>query len=191
MPVPRRCRGSQGVPVPTACRRARGGVGSWRPQRSRGPSFKEASMAANASQALGASQVAGTYVNPRGMAKKMVTRVAASQAAGMVGGVAAGVATGSERAGVADSPDFGRDAYLAVSERDLALVKTKQGVMKLKITDEVIARAPRSEVTSAQVGDGKLACPLTISFANGATWEMDVPRAGKRAAKAVVTALGG
>jgi hypothetical protein len=31
-----------------------------------------------------------------------------------------------------------------VSERDLALVKTKQGVMKLKITDEVIARAPRS-----------------------------------------------
>lgn len=148
-------------------------------------------MAADASQALGASQLAGTFVNPRGMAKKFVTRVAASQAAGIAGGVAAGIATGDERAGVADSPDFGRDAYLAVSERDLALVKTKQGVMKLKITDEVIARAPRSEVTSAEVGDGKLACPLTISFANGATWVMDVPRAGKKAAKAVVTALGG
>jgi hypothetical protein len=148
-------------------------------------------MAADASQALGASQLAGTFVNPRGMAKKFVTRVAASQAAGIAGGVAAGIATGDERVGVADAPDFGRDAYLAVSERDLALVKTKQGVMKLKITDEVIARAPRSEVTSAQVGDGKLACPLTISFADGATWVMDVPRAGKKAAKAVVTALGG
>src|SRR6478609_3293141 len=106
-------------------------------------------MAADASQALGAPQVAGTYVNPRGMAKKFVTRVAASEAAGMVGGVAAGIARGDGRAGVTDSPDFGRDAYLAVSEHDLALVKTKQGVMKLKITDEVIARAPRSEVTSA------------------------------------------
>ena len=148
-------------------------------------------MAADASQALGASQVAGTFVNPRGMAKKLVTGVAAGQAAGIVGGVAAGVATGGGGVGVADSPDFGRDAYLAVSERDLALVKTKQGVMKLKITDEVIARASLSEVTSAQVGDGKLACPLTISFANGATWAMDVPRAGKKAAKAVVSALGG
>jgi hypothetical protein len=148
-------------------------------------------MAADASQALGASQLAGTWVNPRGMAKKFVTRVAASEAAGMVGGVAAGVARTDKRVGVADSPDFGRDAYLAVSERDLALVKAKQGVMKLKITDEVIARAPRSEVTSARVGDGKLACPLTISFANGAIWEMDVPRAGKKAAKALVTALGG
>jgi len=148
-------------------------------------------MAADASQALGASQLAGTFVNPRGMAKRFVTRVAANQAGGMVGGAVAGVATGDQRVGVADSPDFGRDAYLAVSERDLALVKTKQGVIKLKITDEVIARSPRSEVASAQVGGGKLACPLTICFANGDTWEMDVPRAGKRAAKAVVTALGG
>ena len=148
-------------------------------------------MAADASRALGAPQLAGTFVNPRGMAKKFVMRVAASEAAGMVGGVAAGVATGGERVGVADSPDFGRDAYLAVSDSDLALVKLKQGVMKLKMTDEVIARAPRSEVTFAQVGDGKIACPLTISFANGATWEMDVPRAGKKAAKAVVAALGG
>jgi hypothetical protein len=148
-------------------------------------------MTADASQALGASQLAGTFVNPRGMAKKTVMRVAASQAAGMVGGMAAHVATGDERVGVADSPGFGRDAYLAVSERDVALVKTKQGVMKLKITDQVIARASRSEVTCAQVGGGKLACPLTISFTSGATWEMDVPRAGKKAAKAVVAALGG
>jgi hypothetical protein len=92
---------------------------------------------------------------------------------------------------VTDTPDFGRDAYLAISESEIALVKTKQGLMKLKITDEVHARAVRTEVAHAELGSGKLACPLTITFTNGSRWELDVPRGGKSAAEKLVSLLGG
>jgi hypothetical protein len=148
---------------------------------------------ADASSALGAPQLAGTWVNNKGTAKRLVASVAGREIAGAVGSVAAGsVAARSSGDGAAtDTPDFGRDAYLAVSDSEVALVKAKQGLMKLKLTDEVHARAPRTEVVSAELGNGKLACPLTITFGNGSRWEVDVPRGGKSAAEQVVSLLAG
>jgi hypothetical protein len=146
---------------------------------------------ANASSALRAPQLAGTWVNNKGTAKRLVASVAGRELAGAVGSVAAGSIAGDAPHAVADTPDFGRDAFLAISEREIALVKTKQGVMKLKITDEVHARAARAEVAHAELGSGKLACPLTITFANGSRWELDVPRGGKSAAEKLVSLLGG
>jgi hypothetical protein len=144
---------------------------------------------ADASSALRAPQLAGTWVNNKGTAKRLVASVAGREFAGAVGSVAAGSIAGRSPDGVTDTPDFGRDAYLAISESDIALVKTKQGVMKLKITDEVHARAARTEVAHAELGNGKLACPLTITFANGSRWELDVPRGGKSAAEKLVSLL--
>lgn len=56
--------------------------------------------------------------------------------------------------------------------------------------DEVVARVSRSEVAQVEFGSGKLACPLTITFSDGARWEFDVPRAGYSAAQRVATSLG-
>ena len=64
-------------------------------------------MAEDASAALGAQQVAGTLVNPKGMTKKMT----ASVAGGVVGNVAASLATGPAYAGAPEVPHFGRVAY--------------------------------------------------------------------------------
>jgi hypothetical protein len=146
---------------------------------------------ADASGALRAPQLAGTWVNNKGTAKRLVASVAGRELAGAVGSVAADSIAGHSSGGVADTPDFGRDAYLAISETEIALVKTKQGLMKLKITDDVHARAARIEVTHAELGSGKLACPLTITFADGSRWELDVPRGGKSAAEKLVSLLGG
>jgi hypothetical protein len=146
---------------------------------------------ADASNALRAPQLAGTWVNNKGTAKRLVASVAGSELAGAVGSVAAAGIARRPAGGLTETPDFGRDAYLALSESEIALVKTKQGLMKLKITDEVHARAARTEVAHAELGSGKLACPLTITFANGSRWELDVPRAGKSAAEKVVSLLGG
>lgn len=44
---------------------------------------------------------------------------------------------------------------------------------------EVIARAPRDEVAEATVANG-LVPKLSISFADGSAWSMDVPRAVKK-----------
>jgi hypothetical protein len=146
---------------------------------------------ADASSALGGRQIAGTWVNRRGTAKKMVSKVGASELGGVIGSVAADRVTARSSPVLVETPDFGRDAYLAVGEADVAVVRAKQGLMKLKLTGEVVARAARSDVTTAELGGGTLACPLTITFSDGARWEFDVSRGGKSAADRVVASLGG
>jgi hypothetical protein len=143
----------------------------------------------DASRALGAPQLAGTWVNRKGSAKKLVASVAGRELGGAVGSVAAERMAGRSSGGASDMPDFGRQAYVAVSESHVALVKAKQGLWKVKLTEETHAIAPRSEVVGAELGSGKIACPLTITFASGSQWELDVPRGVKGAAKRVVAVL--
>jgi hypothetical protein len=143
-------------------------------------------VADKVSNALGAPEIAGTLVNPKGYAKKTVARVAGREVAGLVGSVAAGLAVGD--AGAPDLPDFGRVGYVAVSETDVAVLKTKTG-WKMNPTEEVVVRASRSELTSVDFDEGKMVSHLTLNFANGHIWHFDVPRSDKKTAKAVVAAL--
>jgi hypothetical protein len=148
-------------------------------------------MADDASAALGAPQVAGTLVNPKGLTKKVTASVAGGQVAGVVGNVGASLATGPAYAGAPDVPEFGRVGYLAASDSEIALVKTKTGALKMKVTDEVLARVPRSDIASCELDQGALLSKLKIVFSNGVTWEFDIPRQGKKTAQGLVTALGG
>jgi hypothetical protein len=145
-------------------------------------------MAADGAAALGAPELAGTLVNPKGYAKRVVARTAGREVAGLVGDLAAGRAARDK--GVPDLPDFGRVGYLAVSADEVALVKTKYG-WKMTPTDEALARAPRSDLASVEWDEGRLISHLKLSFAGGESWEFDVPKADKKTAQAVVAALGG
>jgi F0F1-type ATP synthase membrane subunit c/vacuolar-type H+-ATPase subunit K len=139
-------------------------------------------MAIDASELLGAPQIAGVKVMPRGA---MMAR-AVNQGGMSVGGVigAAGGALGSgkaAKAGVADraeTPEFKGQALLTLTDVDVALVKLKQGALSAKPT-EVIARAPREQVTGVTLASG-LVPKLSISFADGSAWSMDVPRVIKK-----------
>jgi hypothetical protein len=143
-------------------------------------------MADKVANALGAPEIAGTLVNPKGYAKKAVARVTGREVAGLVGSVAAGLAAGKE--GAPDLPDFGRVGYVAVSEAEVAVLKTKTG-WKMTPTEEVLARASRSELASVEWDEGRMVSHLKLSFSNGHLWEFDVPRTDKKTAKAVVVAL--
>jgi hypothetical protein len=143
-------------------------------------------MAADASGALGAPEIAGTLVNPKGYAKKVVARTAGREVAGLVGDLAAGRA--AREKGVPDPPDFGRVGYLAVSATEVALVKTKYG-WKMTPTDEALARAARTELVSVEWDEGRLISHLRLLFAAGQSWEFDVPKSDKKTAKAVVATL--
>jgi hypothetical protein len=145
---------------------------------------------ADASAAPGGRQVAGTWVDRKGAAEKLVPTVTGGEVGGTVGSFTARRVAGRSSA-VVETPDFGRDGYLAVGENDVELVRAKQGLMKLNVTDAVVARATRGEVTRVELGSGTLACPLTIPFSDEARWEFDVPRSGRSAARRVVTSLGG
>lgn len=143
-------------------------------------------MAEDASAALGAPQLAGAFVNPKGFAK----RVTATVAGGAIGGAIASTMSGgsSTDQGV---PDFGRVGYVAVTASEVALVKTKSGLLKMKVTDNVLAREQRSEITSATLKKGALVSNMTISFNGGGEWIFDVPKANQRGAVQVIEALGG
>jgi hypothetical protein len=144
--------------------------------------------AADASAALGAPQVAGTMVARKGLVKKITARVAGGQVAGLVGTLAATAAT-ARRWEVPDLPDFGPIGYLAVGERDLAIVRTKTGFTP-KPQDEPLATVPRAEIASVHLDPGYVS-HLTITFADGKVWEFDIQRVYRKQAKAFVETLGG
>jgi hypothetical protein len=61
----------------------------------------------------------------------------------------------------------------------------------MKVTDEVLARAPRSALAAVRLDRGGVLSQLTIAFTDGRVWEFDVPRANRASAEALVQALGG
>ena len=152
-------------------------------------------MAIDASQILGSEQLAGVKVNRRGYGKSFGAQAAPTNA-----GVAGAVIKArreqkadqekAQWAATSQTPEFGRNAYVAVTANELALIKLKSGIVSLKL-DEVVARVPRSDVASAELGSGTSTVSLTISFAGGETWQLEVPRPSKKHAQEVVHALGG
>ncbi len=143
-------------------------------------------MAQDGSAALGAPEIAGTLVNPKGYVKKTVARTAGQEVAGLVGSTAAALAT--REMGTPDLPDFGRVGYVAVSATEIAVLKTKTG-WKMTPTEVALVRAPRSELASAELDEGAMVSHLRLRFADGRLWEFDVPRSDRKTARAVVAAL--
>jgi hypothetical protein len=146
---------------------------------------------ADASSALGAPQVAGAWVTRRGKAKRGMGTVAGAQIGGAVGAAAAaGISGKGSPQPTPETPDFGAFAYLAVSATGLVLVRAKQGLTGLKMTNDVVARVPRRDVVSADLGRGTIASALMITFGDGGQWELEVARASKGAAEQVIAELG-
>jgi hypothetical protein len=133
-------------------------------------------MDTDASDALGAPELAGSFVNPRGLAKKL-TAARAGAADGDSGGAPA-------------LPQFGRVGYLSVTRDAIALVEAKSG-FRTRITDVVLARVPRTAISSVDFDGGLLLSHLTISFGNDVVWQLDIPKVNKKTAEQVVRELGG
>ena len=139
----------------------------------------------DANEALGVQQVAGTLVGPKGSAKRMVGAAVANLAGGaLAGGVASQAGRRSESA-----PDFGNVGYVAVTADEVAVVKAKTGAFKPKITGEVVARAPRGDVVSAELDKSTLQSTLTIAFVDGGAWQFEVGKIYVKSAEQVVQAL--
>jgi len=146
-------------------------------------------MSAEAARALGAPEIAGALVNPKGMTKKMTAKVAGHVVGGAAAAMAVGLKMGGPYDGVPDVPDFGRVGYVTCSDAEVALLKTKTGAFKMKVTDEVLARAPRSAIASVEFDKGKILSHLRIGFDGGRLWEFDIPKAGAKSAEKLAAAL--
>lgn len=139
-------------------------------------------MAIDASGLLGARQIAGVNVLPRGGTMARAWRQGGVVGGGLIGAGAGELASGKAAkkgaAAAAETPVFKGQALLALTDADVALVKLKAGLMGSK-PNEIIARVPREEVTEATLADGMVP-KLSITFADGSSWSMDVPRVVKK-----------
>ena len=146
----------------------------------------------DASTALRAPEIAGSWVTRRGMAKRGMGTLAGAQIGGVVGSVVAtGLAANGSPQPSIETPNFGGSGYVAVSASEIVLVKGKRGLVGLKMTNDVVARVPRRDVVSVDLGQGKIASPLTITFGSGSQWELEVARASRGAAARVAAELRG
>jgi hypothetical protein len=148
-------------------------------------------MANDASQALGAPEVAGTVVSPRGLTKKMTMMTAGGQVGGMVGSLAATAVTGKTAKATPEMPSFGRSGYLAASDTELVITKTSQLGWKPHSKGDALVRVPRSNVRSVELDHGKVLSYLKLTFADGLVWEFEIPRAHRKTAKEFTSALDG
>jgi hypothetical protein len=148
-------------------------------------------MANDASQALGAPEVAGTLVSPRGLTKKMSIGAAGSQVGGLVGSLAASAMTSRKAKATPDMPSFGRSGYLAASESELILTKTSQMGWKPHPKGDALVRVPRGDLQSLELHRGKVISQLKLTFADGLVWEFEIPRAIRKSAEVFTHALAG
>jgi len=139
-------------------------------------------MAIDASELLGAPQIAGVKVMARGATMGRAVNQGGAAVGGLIGAAGGALAGGKTAkkgaAGRADTPEFKGQALLALTDTEVALVKLKQGAISAK-PSEVIVRAPRDQITDATLANG-LVPKLSISFSDGSAWSMDVPRVVKK-----------
>jgi hypothetical protein len=87
------------------------------------------------------------------------------------------------------APYFGDIGYVAVTADVVAIVKGKHGLFKPKVGTEVIARAPRADLAGAELDGGMLKAALRFDFADGSSWEFEIPKIYRGTAEQVVRLL--
>jgi hypothetical protein len=142
----------------------------------------------DASKTLGSAQTAGVMVSQLGWAKGQARAVGAGAAGVDLGGIGDRFLKRPTLTASPTTPPFGAHGLLAVTASEISLIKLRPGLTSLK-QGEVLARLPRNEAVSAELGEG-LNAPMTITFSDGTTWQFEVGWNLRKDAEAVISALG-
>jgi hypothetical protein len=159
----------------------------------------------NASELLGAPQIAGVLVSPPGFFRRKEStpgHASGSPLLGWIGDKLAGERGRDERrrdAAVSKStPKCGDWGYLAVTDTELALTTAefRKGGAGLKL-GQLVTRVPRSTVAQVELAGGwqhatlymLSSAPLRIAFTDGTAWAFEVSRYYRRRAKRLVRTL--
>ncbi|MGH3119140.1 MAG: hypothetical protein ACRDQ2_18890, partial [Gaiellales bacterium] len=111
-------------------------------------------------------------------------------AGGLVG--AALAARQDKKGGVPAIDLGGQMGFLNVTSAGITLFKTKKSLvgLKPKVSEEVIAEVPRSDIASSSFTKGKIVSVFEFGFSDGSSWEFDVARQHRKDAEQVAQALG-
>ncbi len=143
-------------------------------------------MALDASLVMGSPQLAAAKVWHRGTAWRNTVRVNYSADAVLLAPFVAWMLYGARPdLAPAQTPRLGgMAALLAVTKDDLVLVG-----LRGKTPARVIARVPLVQVRDFGLDRARGVWPLTITFGDGDSWRLEVPRFNKKAASAVAVVV--
>ena len=159
-------------------------------------------MKLDATQLLGAPELAGVKVNPPGLAKATMARGTALGGGGLLATAVQSVAMTAinsklknaaqadrDRAVESSAPPFRKIAWLALTTTELALLEVDARVT-LRLTGTVLARAPRDTVAAIELARVKplAPAPLTVTFTDGRVWIFEIPAPVKAKAKELIAA---
>ena len=124
-------------------------------------------------------------VMPKGTTKGIMTGAVAASAGSAT--KAAGDTLADHR-GRSSSPltgGTGSVGLLALTDDEIVLLDGRRGLVGVVATG-LAGTASRSELADAEFGSGRLSSPLRLSWADGSTWEVEVPRKEIKKARALV-----
>lgn len=164
----------------------------------------------DASDLLGAPQLAGVVVSPVGLFRSIESNLTVMSGGVVVPG-STGPAIGDKLGGKsaaeqrqvdagasARTPDCGKWGFLAVSDRDVVLTTTQPPNMVGRRLGALVERVPRDRITGAELEGGWRhptlylfsSASFRITFADATTWAFEVSRFYRRHAKRVIRTLG-
>lgn len=86
-------------------------------------------------------------------------------------------------------PGFGRVGYLAVSDTELAIFRTTTMSVHPGPKGAPLTRVPRRELTAVELDERRLVAFLRLTFADGASWPLQVGYINRPAARQLVAEL--
>jgi hypothetical protein len=165
----------------------------------------------DASDLLGAPQIAGVEVSPVGFFRASEAKAAHATTGGFVPGTIRPTISerlGSERAAEErrqdaaaskSTPNYGNWGHLAVTDTELALTTTEPGKGGVgRRLGQLVTRVPRGTVAHVELAGGDWrhptlyilsSAPLRIAFTDGTAWAFEVKRFARRRAKHLVSTL--
>jgi hypothetical protein len=144
----------------------------------------------NADKHVSEPIVGSCLVTPRSAVKTQI----ASAIAGSAGSAARAASdTIASRVDQTASPMDGGTAsigLLALTADEVVLLNGRRGMTR-PVATGVAGRGSRHDLVAAEVGSGKLTAPMRLSWADGSTWELSVPRSDMKKARSLVVQLEG
>lgn len=132
---------------------------------------------------------ASVIVMPKGASKAIIARGAAGEIAGSAALAAVDTAAAHSESGSPLEAGTTSLGILALTAGKVVLLNGRRGMVK-PVATGLADRRSRAALAGVELGNGKLTAPLSLRWADGSAWKVDVPRGEAKRARALVERLG-
>jgi hypothetical protein len=143
----------------------------------------------NAEKHINAPIIQSCLVMPKGATKGLMGGAVVGAAGSAV---KAALDTATDKRGTAASPlagGTGTLGLLALTDDEIVLLDGHRGMVR-PVADKVVSRVARTRLAAVEIGKGKLSSPIELTWNDGSSWVLEVPRQQVKHARALVEQAG-